>query len=61
MNICESVWERHLKHRGWSQVAHCNVCCGAAKLLGKLRILLSDEHESSSAEKLRQSVDINGR
>ena len=53
--------EETFKHRGWSQVVHCDVCCGAAKLLGKLRILPSNEHESSSNEKLRKSVDINGR
>ena len=61
MNICESVWVRHSTHRGWSQVAHCDVWCGAARLLGKLRILPSGERESSNAEKLRQSVDINDR
>ena len=58
MNICESVWVKHLKDRGWSQVAHCDVCCGAGRLLGKLRILPSGECESSSAETLRKASTL---
>ena len=50
MNLCENVLVRQLKHRGWHQVAHCDVCYGTAGLLGKPRMLPSGEHESSSPE-----------